>query len=321
MLTNKGVEWSVVAMVLLWLAATPAGAEQSAQAPSAGDAAVPAQRHFPSAEDAVQALIEAVRAEGEGALLAIFGPEVEALSSGDEVEDHAARQRFLDAAAEGVAIEADGEDYALLNLGKDQWPFPIPMVKEAQGWRFDTEAGLDELVNRRVGRNELYTIAVVRAVVDAQHEYASQARTGQGHEFARRFLSSEGRRDGLYWPAGEGEPESPLGPLIVSAVAEGYHREEGGGPQPYHGYLFRLLTAQGSHAPGGAMSYLEGERLTKGFAVLAYPVEYGQSGVMSFIANQRGIVYQKDLGEETAQTAASMTAYDPDPGWDPVGGE
>jgi hypothetical protein len=321
MVASKGVKRSVVGLLLLGLAAAPVGAEPSAQALQAGDAAVPAQRHFPSAEDAVQALIEAVKAGGGGALLPLFGPDVEALTSGDEVEDSAARQRFLEAAAEGVEVEADGEDYAFLNLGKDLWPFPIPMVKDEQGWRFDTEAGLEELVNRRVGRNELHTLSVVRAIVDAQHEYARQARTGQGREFARRVLSSEGKRDGLYWPAGEGEEESPLGPLIVGAVAEGYRRREGVGPQPYHGYLFRLLTAQGSHAPGGAMSYLEGDRLTRGFAVLAYPVEYGQSGVMSFIANQRGIVYQKDLGEETAQAAAAMTAYDPDPSWDPVGEE
>ena len=318
MVANERMRLSVVGVTLLWLAALPAPGEPSGEPAQAAEAAASAQRHFPSTEAAVQALIEAVKAEGDGALLGVFGPTAEELKSGDEVADDATRQRFLDAAAEGVAVEADGEDYAVLNLGKDQWPFPIPLVKEDQGWRFDTEAGLEELLNRRIGKNELYTIAVVRAIVDAQHEYASKARGGQGREYAQRFLSSEGKQDGLFWRAGESEEESPLGPLVVGAVEEGYQRKEGGGPEPYHGYVYRLLTAQGNHAPGGATSYLEDGRLTRGFAVLAYPVEYGHSGIMTFIANQRGLVFQKDLGEQTGELAAAMSEFDPDPTWDPV---
>jgi hypothetical protein len=306
-------------VALMWLAAVPAGAEQAAQSAPPGDVAAPTQRYFASPAEAVQALLDAVSHEGSGELLHILGPELEELKSGDEVADQASRQRFIDAAAEGTDIEAEGEDYAILMLGADRWPFPIPIVKEEQGWRFDTDAGLQELLNRQIGRNELYVIAVVRAIVDAQHEYASRQRTGAGREYAQHFASSEGQRDGLYWPVSEGEEESPLGPLVVSAVKEGYRRAEDDEPQPYHGYLFRLLTAQGSHAPGGAMSYLEDGRLSKGFAVLAYPAEYGSSGIMTFIANHRGIVFQKDLGEQTEEIATAISEYDPDPAWEPVG--
>jgi hypothetical protein len=307
-------------MVLLWLSGAAAGAGHAVPSAPAGSAPESVQQYFAPAEEAVQALLDAVRVEGGEGLLSIFGPEAERLQSGDAVADQASRERFLEAAEGGVHIELEGEDQAILDLGEDRWPFPIPIVKEQQGWRFDTAAGLEELLNRRIGRNELYTIAVMRAIVDAQHEYASTDGGTEGREYAQRFGSSEGKRDGLYWRADEGEEESPLGPLVAVAVEEGYRRPGGSGPQPYHGYYFRLLTAQGSHAPGGALSYLEDGRLTKGFGVLAYPAEYGSSGIMSFIASHRGILYQKDLGEETEQVAKAMTEYDPDRTWDPVDG-
>lgn len=320
MVAIERVRHLAVGLVLAALLALPASAEEAAQAaPSGEDAAAPEQRYFASPEQAVEALLDAVRNAGEGQLRDIFGPQVEQLQTGDEVADRAALQRFLEAAEEGTEIETQREDYAVVVLGADQWPFPIPLVKEEPGWRFDTDAGLQELLNRQIGRNELYAIAVVRAIVDAQYDYASRHPAESGREFAQHFASSEGQRDGLYWPIGEGEEESPLGPLVVAAVSEGYERQEGDEPQPYHGYLFRLLTAQGPHAPGGAMSYLEDGRLTKGFAVVAYPAVYGSSGIMTFIANQRGIVFQKDLGEQTDEIAASMSEYDPDSSWEPVG--
>jgi hypothetical protein len=222
-------------------------------------------------------------------------------------------------ASQGTRIEEQEGGTAILNLGDDGWPFPIPLVKEEGGWRFDTETGKEELFNRRIGRNELRALAVLRGLVEAQFEYASEDRTGAGKEYAQRLASSEGKRDGLYWRTAEGEPDSPIGPLVADAVKEGYGgSKEGEGPRPYHGYLFRLLTAQGPNAPGGAKSYLKDGRLTGGFAFLAYPGEYGNSGVMTFLVNQQGVVFQKDLGEESAKLAAEIQAYDPDASWDPT---
>jgi hypothetical protein len=280
-----------------------------------------AQNHYASPEEAVQALIDAAASKEPGALQPVLGPEAAELGSGDPVADAAAREAFVDAATEMARIEEEEgvEDRALLTLGEDEWPFPIPLVKEAEGWRFDTAAGKDELINRRIGRNELHTIAVARAFVDAQHEYAAEDHDGDGRrEFARQLMSSEGQRDGLYWPAAEGEPQSPMGPLVAEAVGEGYAPGSEDGPRPYHGYLYRMLTAQGEHAPGKAQSYLSGDDLTGGFALIAWPVEYGQSGIMTFIVNQSGMVFQTDLGEETATMASAVTAYDPGPEWQPV---
>lgn len=286
-----------------------------------GGAVAAAQNHYATPEAAVQALIDAAASDEPGALQPVLGPEAAELGSGDPVADAAARAAFVEAAIQAARIEQEEgvEDQALFTIGEDEWPFPIPLVKDAEGWRFDTAAGKEELLDRRIGRNELHTIATARAFVDAQQEYAAQDRDGDGkREFAQRLMSSAGMRDGLFWATAEGEPESPLGPLVAEAVGEGYSPGSADGPRPYHGYLYRMLTAQGEHAPGKARSYLEGEDLTQGFALIAWPVEYGQSGVMSFMVNQSGIVFQADLGEQTGAAAAAMTAYDPGPQWHPV---
>jgi hypothetical protein len=278
-----------------------------------------AQPHFPTPEAAVDALIEAAGAEDRDAVLGILGPQGAALRSGDPVADNLERKGFVAAAKEKTRIELDGDATAILNLGKDDWPFPIPLIKEASGWRFDTAAGIEELLDRRIGRNELYAIAVARELVEAQYDYATRDRDGDGEpEFAQKLLSTESRRDGLYWPTTEDENESPLGRLVAEAVATGYGPGESEGPHPYHGYYYRLLTSQGANAPGGAKNYLVDGQLTRGFALLANPAEYGNSGIMSFLVNQSGILYQKDLGEDTAAVAAAITEFNPDESWRPV---
>jgi hypothetical protein len=289
--------WATLAL-LLWLA--PATAR--------------AQQHFPSPEDAVKAL-EAAARSGPEALVAVLGPDgQEIASSGDPVEDAAARKRFVTALGEDKRLEPNTErTLAILHLGHDDWPFPIPLVRDAEGWKFDTAIGKDELLNRRIGRNELSTISSCRAFVDAQHEYARRFGT-----YAQRLRSTPGARDGLFWEA-DGKGESPLGPLVAEATAEGYDLGEAReGPIPYHGYYFRVLTAQGSHAPGGARSYLRDGRMTGGFAQVAWPADYGSSGVMTFIVGPQGVVFQKDLGKDTATAAKSMTTYDPDGSWEPT---
>lgn len=274
--------------------------------------------HYPSPDEAAMALLDALTSEDAEALKTVLGPDVDELGSGDPVADEAARVRFVEAASESHRVQFDGDDRAELLVGSEDWPFSIPLVKQAEGWRFDTVAGKEELANRRIGSNELHAIATVRAYVDAQHEYAARDPMGeQIRQYAQRIGSSEGKRDGLYWPADEGEPESPFGPLLVQAVEEGYEFEVGK-LTPYHGYYFRILKAQGAQAPGGAMSYLNEGRMTGGFGMVAHPAEYGKSGIMTFIVNQRGLLFQKDLGEDTAGLAMAINEYDPDPSWTPV---
>ena len=274
------------------------------------------QRTFSSPDEAVSALVAAARGDDDAALLAIFGPEGKGvISSGDEVADRTERERFAQAAAEKTRLEPKGDDRVVLNVGNDDWPFAIPIVRQAGAWRFDTAAGKEELLNRRIGRNELRTIEVCRAYVDAQREYASR----NGGVFAERVRSTPGKHDGLYWEAAAGEQESPMGPSAAAATREGYGAKISGAERsPYHGYLFKILTAQGPHAPEGARSYVADGRMTGGFALLAYPVAHGSSGVMTFVVNQLGIVFQKDLGTRTAVIAEAMTRYDPDDSWDPV---
>lgn len=302
----------------------PLAAEETAPAvpvaaPAAEGPEVPPLR-FESPDAAAMALIEAAAEEGHDALFDVLGSDLERLVSGDPVADAADRERFVELAQADAQIEDETDESAILVVGPEDWPFPIPLAKDDQGWYFDTQAGIEEILDRRIGLNELHAIATVRAFVDAQREYAAADPDGDGvHAFAARLWSTEGTKDGLYWPSQEGEPESPMGPLVAQAVEEGYQvREEGEGPRPYHGYYFKVLTAQGPRAPGGAKSYLKDGQLTEGVALLAWPASYGNSGVMSFQVNQRGMVYEADLGEDTATAAASIDAYDPGEGWEPV---
>ncbi len=294
------------ALLLVTLISIPAMAEQSS---------------FETPGAAAQALIDAMVAEDSEALRDVLGTDAGELSSGDPIGDAIEREDFVDAAVEAAGIEQeDGvDDRAILVVGDDDWPFPIPLVREASGWRFDTDAGLEELYVRRIGRNELYAIAVAEAYAQAQYEYAGTDRYSDGvPEFADRFISTEGKRDGLYWPAVEGEPQSPVGEFLVAAAADGYRKAEDGGLVPYHGYFYRMLDGQGPHAAGGAMSYVSDGHMNQGFGLIAYPAEYGNSGIMSFMVNQQGIVFEKDLGEQTTEVAASITVFDPDRSWEPV---
>lgn len=274
-----------------------------------------AQRAFSSPQEAMQTLVEALQAGDQESLRAILGPESEELlSSGDPVSDKADRERFLKAYAEKVDLVERGNDRVEVVLGNDNWPFPIPIVKEGESWFFDTKAGKEELLNRRIGRNELNTIEVCQAYVEAQREYASADREQNGViEYAQKIISDPNKRNGLYWKVAEGEIQSPLGPFMASASAEGYKR--GDRPIPYHGYYFRILKGQGSKAPGGAYSYVIHGYMVAGFALVAWPAEYGSSGVTTFVVNRNGIVYEKDLGPKTAQIAAAMTRYNPDETW------
>jgi hypothetical protein len=276
------------------------------------------QASYTSAQDAVDALVAAVKAGSTDGIVAVLGPEGRALaSSGDTVADAAARARFVAAYDEAHEVKQEAELRSILIIGKDEFPFPIPIIDEGGAWRFDTAAGTEEILDRRIGANELSAMKAALAYVDAQREYAAADRDGKGPQYARKLLSSEGSQDGLFWPTAEGEPESPLGPLVVNARAEGY-RKKTAGPEPYHGYLFRVLTAQGKDAAGGAQDYIVKGRMIGGFGLVAAPAEYGNSGVMTFIVNQDGEVLQKDLGPNSARIAASMQRFDPDSTWKKV---
>lgn len=279
--------------------------------------------HYRQPADAAQSLVSALRENDQAALKKIFGEQGDAiLHSGDPVADKADTALFLKAYDEQNALAAQSKDKVVLTVGHDQWPFPVPIVKTDKGWVFDTAAGREELLNRRIGRNELDTIQVCLAVVDAQREYATLDPEKVGLPvYARKLMSDPGKKDGLFWPTRDGEPHSPLGPLVAAAADEGYGpatRPADGASAPYHGYRYRLLTRQGPAAKGGAMDYLVSDKLIGGFGLLAYPAEYGHSGVMTFIVNHDGVVYQKDLGPNTATAAKAIDSFNPDTGWTPV---
>jgi len=286
-------------------------------APLAGAAAQKTQKTFGSPDEAVKELVAAVRAHDSKKLLAVLGPDAKRIiSSGDAVEDRAAGERFLKAYDEGNKIEPSGEEKAILSVGKDDWPFPIPIVKTGSAWHFDSKQGAEEILNRRIGRNELSVIQAAEAYVDAQREYYQRDPTNDKLlQYAQRFMSTKGKRDGLYFPTKAGEQPSPLGELFVRAQAQGYKLGAGGKPSPYHGYYYRILKAQGPDAPGGAYDYVVRGKMIGGFALVAYPATYANSGVMTFIVNHDGVVYQKDLGPNTAAIARKMTRFNPDASW------
>jgi len=277
------------------------------------------QIKFRTPEEAVAAVADVAGTGNQPRVDQIFGANsADLLQSGDETADRNRAGEIKALIQQKVAFEnLDATTKAAL-FGNDAWPFPIPLVKERGGWRFDTEAGREEIENRRVGLNELETLATLHTIVDAQKEYRAGRHDGRSGAYARRVISSEGKHDGLYWPAPEGKVQSPLGPRIADAAAEGYAAS--GEPTPYHGYFYRMLTAQGASAPGGAKDYLDAKGgMTKGFAMLAWPAKYGNSGKMTFVVGKQGIVYQKDLGEGTAEAASAIPALDPDESWTPTG--
>jgi hypothetical protein len=274
---------------------------------------------FPSPQAAITELGAATAVPDTNALKQIFGPGIAALENADRVQATNDLSTFHEALLETNHLVRVADNRMVLEIGDDMWPFPIPIVRQANGWQFDTAAGVQEILNRRVGRNELDVLSAMRAYVDAQREYASEDRDGDGVlEYAQRISSSPGQTDGLYWPEELNGIASPLGPLVASAQTEGYFAKKANpeqGPQPFHGYYFKVLTRQGKHAPGGKYDYVINGNMIGGFAMAAWPAEYGASGVMTFIVNQQGRVYQKNLGTKTDAIVKGMKDYDPDPSW------
>jgi len=285
-------------------------------APLQGYAAQARQYTFSSPEEAVKALIVAMKAHKVKELNSIFGPAgKEILSSGDAIEDRAGRERFMQAYETKNVLKREGDSKVILQLGTEEWPFPVPIVKRGEKWSFDAKQGKEELINRRIGKNELNTIQTCLAYVDAQREYAAKDRNGDGlFEYAQKFMSTLGKKDGLYWKAKAGEGESPLGDFAARAAQEGY-RKTSNKPISYHGYYFKILKAQGKNAPGGAYDYIIKGNMIGGFGMVAYPANYGVSGVMTFVINHDGIVYEKNLGKDTAKIVQVMKLYDPDKTW------
>lgn len=281
-------------------------------------AQAPGQPTFASAEEAVQALIGAAKARDTATLVTLLGPGSEPIvSSGDAVADRSETEGFLSAYAQKHSLAPGDADTMVLQVGTDEWPLPIPIVKKNGRWYWDGGTAAEEIVYRRIGRNELNAMEACRGVVEAQHEYAAEGRDGQpAGMYAQKLISDAGRRNGLYWPVGPDESPSPAGPLLAKAASENY--AYAGTPTPYHGYFYRLLTAQGPDAPGGAKSYLVEGGLVGGFALVAYPAEYRQSGVMTFLVGQDGVIYEKDLGPKTAELAQQIKDYNPDSSWTPA---
>lgn len=272
------------------------------------------QRTFASPEEATNALGQALSQQDRQAVDQIFGPEVTNILTGDKALDQRHLLTFARRLAEGCTTSAEGADKVILQIGKDQSEFPIPLVKTNGAWMFDTVAGAEEIINRHIGRDEYYAIGVCRAYVKAQHEYAE--RLGGGSPvYAERLKSSPGKTDGLYWPPESSAVQSPFASFLAEASTEGYHWGRGKGAHPFHGYFFKILTRQGSSAPGGKMSYIRDGKMTGGFALVAYPIRFGESGIMTFIVNQDGTVYQRCLGEGTERRAAAMKEDNPDSQW------
>jgi hypothetical protein len=289
--------------------------------PACAPAPTPDRTRFATPDEAAKALMKGVKTNNAEELKAIFGPDVEKdLSSGDPVSDRQDREAIALAMEESWRWEKSSADRMELIVGAEKWPFPVPLAGVRGGWQFDTDAGKEEVLSRRIGRNELRVIGVFRDYVSIQKEYASQPRDGKlAGLYAQSVLSSPGRQDGLYWSVGDEESQSPLGDLVARAVVEGYDVKKGAS-QPLWGYHFRILTAQGSAAKGGAKSYVVNGEMSGGFALIAYPAEYGRGGIMTFMANQDGVVYQKDLGEGTLKLAPGIKTYDPDSAWAEVKG-
>lgn len=290
---------SATIAALLWAAASIANAQQTFKAP----------------DEAANALVSAAKSGDPKAIVTVLGPDGnDIVSSGDDVADAATRAKFVAAYEAKHQIEMEGETKAVMVVGNDDFPLPIPLVRKDGTWQFDTAAGREEIVARRIGKNELDAIQACLAYVDAQNDYAEKDRTGAGANiYAQRIVSQPGKKDGLYWPTSQGEDPSPLGELVAEATRQGYR--VGGERAPYHGYYFKALTKQGAAASGGELEYIVRGKMIGGFALVAYPAEYRNSGVMTFIVSHEGIVYQKDLGPETAKLAEAMMSFNPDRSW------
>ncbi len=277
---------------------------------------------FTSPESAAQALATAAKAKDRTALREVLGPASEELEMSDKVQADEELTEFASAYDKSHRIVRESNTNATLEVGANQWPLPIPLVEKNGQWYFDTEAGKDEVINRRIGRDELEALQSVRAYADAQREYAGHDHDGsQVLKYAQKIVSTPGKKDGLYWPSEQDGSESPLGPMVAEAQGEGYltktSNSEQSGPRPFHGYYFKILKRQGQNAPGGKYDYVINGNMIGGFALVAWPADYGDSGVMTFMINQQGRVYQKDLGPSTDSIAKKMDAYDPDSSWKP----
>jgi len=285
-------------------------------APAAGARPANAQSNYASPEDAAKALADAMRTDERKLIWRVLGPGASKfVRSGDPVQDEEAREAFVTAYDKSVKFERDGNARATLLIGPTDFPFPYPLVMQDGRWHFDARRGNEQVLDRRIGRNELAAIKVCLAYVDAQREYARLDRDGNGLlEYAQKLASAAGKRDGLYWETNGGEPRSPLGPLTANARGQGLGRHGPG--DPYHGYFYKILTGQGKDAPGGAYDYIVDGRMIGGFALVAYPARWGGSGVMTFICNHDGVVFERNLGKDTVATASAMTGFNPDAGWE-----
>lgn len=310
-------------ILLATLISAPLFAQAETQTPVAAAPVVAnaaAVKSFSTHDEAIKALLEALTNQDKAQLTALFGnQEEELLSSGDEVQDNNNRSEFVALAREKTRMETSGEDKAILRVGNNDWPFPIPLVKTGESWQFDAEQGRQEILNRRIGRNELSAVAAMRGYVEAQFEYANLDRDGDGvSEYAQKLQSEPGKFDGLFWEVAEGQPQSPLGPLFAQAKAEGYKaRNATEGPAPFHGYYYRILTGQGAAAPGGKYDYIINGNMIAGFGLVAFPAQYGSSGIMTFVVNHQGKVYQKDFGQKAGEVVEKMKEYNPDSTWEP----
>ncbi len=306
MFTTKGIH-KVVGPIAGWLmASTLLLGTVSAQESG--------QKTFAAPADASKALYDAVKSGDKSAMEGVLGASsAPILSSGDPVQDQKNGDNFIRRYEQMSRWGRETNGDETLFMGAENWPFPVPLKKNAAGqWYFDSKAGVEEVLYRRIGNNELATIRVCKALADAQDEYFSETHDGDTvHQYAQKFISDPGKQNGLYWKTAEGEPESPIGPVFEYAAAEGYTKKA----DPFHGYYYRILTAQGAAAPGGAHSYIVDGKMTKGFAFIAYPAEYRNSGVMTFVVNLNGVIYEKDLGPKTDDLAKAMTAINPDNTW------
>jgi len=275
-----------------------------------------APQMFSSPDEAAKALQAAVHAGDKAALNEIFGSDVKELLTGDRVQDSSNAHKFATIMEQGYTFVKEGNDTVTIEVGTDNWPMPIPLVQANGQWYFNTAAGKEEIINRHIGKDELHAIGVCRAYVTAQQQYAGMnPDSGRGVKYAQKFKSTPEKKDGLYWASTDNEEASPFGPVVAEAHAEGYGGNKGKGPRPFHGYYFRILTRQGKAAPGGKMDYMDHGNLTKGFALVAYPAHWDQSGIMTFIVNQSAQVFQRNLGEKTTRIARAMKEYNPDSEW------